>query len=207
MEGGSALLRACNQAVKILQPRVLDLMTASREWRDLGVDKGVETKGILTDAGLQLIKATGLINQSFQRVHDELWDYQHKTEWDDICLESSLVETFDQDYRVLYQIFKCPWPISNRDFIFVQKRSFIGEDLLISSTSVPVESIPEKRGMVRADVDLTGFHLEKVEDNVSRLTYYVSVDLKGSIPLALSNKIAGKRGVFIHKLRARLGDK
>lgn len=161
---------------------------------------------MMTDSGIQLIKAVGTINRNTQQIYDVIWDYAHKSEWDEMCIESLLVREFSPDFRVLYQRFTAPWPVSHRDFVFASRVSRIGNDILLTAKSIECESVPEKSGIVRGDVMTSGFYLEALADNLTRLTYLVNVNPKGSLPLWVVNKLGKQQCGVIQKMRAKLGD-
>mmetsp|Transcript_31298 Transcript_31298/g.30959 ORF Transcript_31298/g.30959 Transcript_31298/m.30959 type:complete len:206 (+) Transcript_31298:26-643(+) len=202
----SSLLEKSTKLIESCQHELLDLINGQREWEHLGEDNGVESDRIMTESGIQLIKAIGLINRTPQQIVDVICDYQHKSEWDDMCVESLMVQEFDPNYRVLYQRFWAPWPISHRDFVFASKVSNIGEDIIIVAKSVETELAPEKSGVVRGSINTSGFYLQKLGENLTRLTYLVSVDPKGSLPLWVVNQLGKKQCQVPYKLKVRLGD-
>jgi hypothetical protein len=86
-------------------------------------------------------------------------------------------------------------PFKNRTFlnsIVLKKLSLEEEPLALLIAAVPIPSHPaiqvDERHAVRAEV-LRSFKIEFVEDNVTRLTFATTLDLKGNIPTFFVNTV------------------
>ncbi|CAG9312302.1 unnamed protein product [Blepharisma stoltei] len=202
----TSLLEKSTKTIERCQAELLDLINGQRNWEHLGDDNNVESDRLMTESGIHLIKAVGLINRTPQQIFDVIWDYQHKSEWDDMCLENILVQEFTPDFRVQYQRFWAPWPINQRDFVFASKVIRTDGDILITGKSIETELAPEKSGIVRGSINTSGFYLQSLGENLTRITYLVCVDPKGSIPTWVVNQLGKRQCQIVHKLKMRLGD-
>ena len=86
----------------------------------------------------------------------------------------------------MYDEFDAPWPVSNRDFVFVEKYYERDDGILICNKSID-GVFDEVRGIVRGDMVLRGFYSKKISDSVTEFMFVAVLDPKGSIPNFLKN--------------------
>jgi hypothetical protein len=93
-----------------------------------------------------------------------------------------VLQTYNENVRVVWQGFQTPGFISNRDFVYLStKHSPNSSDhsIIISSCSIDREDCPPKKGYVRAKLLLSGFVIKPVDDNSCDVDYLVHADIGG----------------------------
>ncbi|CAG9331624.1 unnamed protein product [Blepharisma stoltei] len=205
----ASLEAAATRAIEACQTELLDLINnPQRRWESLDTKKGIVRSRLETGDGINIVRSSGTINRPAQQVVDALWDYSRKREWDKQCMASTLVQDFPSGVRVLYNAFKSPWPVADRDFCFAMKIIRMGNHTLIPAINVVTPQCPAKDGFERGEMRASGFYVESLSDaNTCRLTYVVNVDPKGLIPNMVTNKVQEEQSMNVHKLRKFLGDR
>lgn len=115
---------------------------------------------------------------------------------DDLCIEAKSVVK-DGDYEVGYLQYKAPWPVSNRDFVMLTWKKVDGNKIYFLNSSIDYP-VPAVNGVVRAQIIVGSYGLEKLKDNVTKITYISHSDPKGNIPEALSNVTSKKQSETPH---------
>ena len=94
---------------------------------------------------------------------------------------------------MLHWEVKFPWPMSNRDYVFVRHKSITddGRHILISKGASHPE-LQEQSGVVRVDLLRNLMSIEKVSDNQLSFQMLYFDDLKGSIPTWVVNWAVSK---------------
>lgn len=95
--------------------------------------------------------------------------------------------------KVLYQQYKAPWPVSNRDFVSVSHLARVDNKIYLGVKSVEYPH-PEVKGVVRGWIHIGGYILEKIDENTTRITYISDSDTKGSLPGLVKNAVSQKQG-------------
>ena len=178
----------------------LSLMSQREGWEDLGEEEGVRKGQMLSEAGIQMVRATGNLHHSVEKVCTFLLDHTKKKKWDDPLLETYPVRSFSERFKIMYELYDCPWPVSNRDLVRAFKVIDREDGVIIASRSIDA-GVPEKDGVVRAEVITYGFYLKRIGDNITELTFLACVDPKGMIPNFLINSMAAKQCDNVNKIR------
>jgi hypothetical protein len=100
---------------------------------------------------------------------------------------------------VNYLRFKGIGPISDRDFILVERFLWEGNRYYVASSSFKYPH-PEVKGVVRADCIIGGYVAEKVDEKTIKVTYLSDGDIKGSIPGFVKNMISQGQGEVASKV-------
>jgi len=101
-----------------------------------------------------------------------------------------VVDTFTNEYRVIYQVNKMPWPIWARDSCMLNGYFVENNKHYIISISTVYSKCPENPTQyVRATVLHSAFIFEQDKDdkNLTRFIRLLQVDPNGSIPNTLVN--------------------
>lgn len=90
--------------------------------------------------------------------------------------------------------YSAPWPVSHRDFVSVAYKHLEGnEKAYIGSKSCNWPCSEEKK-VVRGEISVGGYVLERIDENKTKVTYMSNADIKGSIPAMIKNELAKKQG-------------
>lgn len=115
-----------------------------------------------------------------------------------MLLEIKVLEAAE-GYRINYMQYKGIWPVDNREFINVSGKERTGDKMYIATTACPYP-YPASKGVVRGEVFVGGYIIEKINDNVTQITYISDADLKGSIPGMIKNTLSAKQGEIAGKI-------
>jgi len=195
------LKQSTENSVEACKDYLKQLIAETEGWENIKNSQELVAFKRKTDSGIHLIKAIAEMDRSPEEVFNIIWDYERKHEWDEMLLESTLVQEFESDLRVLYNRFHAPWPVSERDFVFASKK-YIEDSgsILVVGCSVDA-GVPERNKTVRGEILASGFYIEKLSETRCRVTYLVNVDPKGSLPTWLVNKMSGKQCNNLIKIR------
>lgn len=103
-------------------------------------------------------------------------------------------------FRVNYMQYKGIWPVSNRDFVNVAHIFRVSESKVYIGTKVCNFPYPEVKGVVRGEVFIGGYIIQKIDDNTTSITYISDADLKGSIPGLIKNTLSQKQGEIASRI-------
>eukprot|EP00959_Pyramimonas_sp_CCMP1952_P127285 2662273-Pyramimonas_sp.AAC.1 len=108
--------------------------------------------------------------------------------------------------------FRMPSPVGsgsaaglrNRDFVWEQTTDKLSTgNALVIARSTDKHDFPDKKGVVRGEVMVSGYYGRKIEGkNSSRVWYIVQADPKGFLPKWLVNLAAGKQADNVSRLGA-----
>ena len=71
-----------------------------------------------------------------------------------MLLESYPVKEFNARFKIQYECYECPWPVSNRDFVYALK--VIKNWRIIDGLQSIDAGVSERSGIVRADLICSG---------------------------------------------------
>ncbi len=138
-------------------------------------------------------KGIGIIDAPVEVVNNALDDVPNLANWMPDCLVSIIAEKKSDDYMILYQVIKTPWPLNSRDFTF-ETRIIKEKDKIIRTVkAVPHSSYPPTRNYVRI-TNMTGQWTLLRQDNNTRTlaTYQIKTDPAGNIPVSIANTTSKK---------------
>lgn len=105
----------------------------------------------------------------------------------------------NQEFRVIHMEYKGQWPVSNRDFVTLSTRHREGDKYYIATQSCNYP-YAEVNGIVRAQLHIGGYILQKINENTTKITYISDSDIKGNIPGMLKNSLSSKQGQVASKI-------
>ena len=206
------------QAIHQASQQVESLLS-SPDWEYLGDPDDIHCYKRTLENGINMTKGVGLINKSAEEIRSLLWTYNRKKEWDDSLEEIYVISQFSEDFRLIYQRFSAPWPVSGRDFVFATKYYSTEQGILIIGQSIDA-NIPIKDGIVRGEEDpfansppeivrgeviCSAYLLKPLSNTSTEVTYMVAIDPKGSIPTFIVNSVGKKQCLIVNKLKVVLG--
>ena len=196
-------IEIAREAVERAASEVPQLMN-DQSWQDIGDSDDCQCFMRTLDSGINMFKSIGIIRKSPEEIRDLLWTYSRKKEWDESLDHIYVVHQFSDDFRIIYQRFTAPWPVSNRDFVFATRYQNIDGGILIIGQSVEA-GVAEVEGVVRGEVICSAYLLKVVSPGVTEVTYMAGVDPKGSIPTFVVNASGKKQCLIVSKLRGVIG--
>ena len=175
-------------------------------WVSLGRNKDVEihkkppSKGVLVGC----FKGTGTINAPPEFLLRLLDDPSRASELDDMMKEARPVGEVCPGIHVVQLIYKAVWPTSARDFCMLSVSGKLRENVWLSlAKSVEDSRVPPEKNYVRACLAFGGYVIRGVaaQPEQSVVTYAGSVDLRGSIPSFVMNKVTESQPLCVNSLR------
>ena len=165
-------------------------VTAQSDW-----NLGKETDGIkvytrkVPGHKLKEVKAVATIYANIKAIEAIIADFDNHSNWVDNCAVSEVVERKDNGECFYYNTYTTPWPAKDRDaitHITFGERS--DEEVNINFNGDP-DFLEEKEDYVRVPYSTGSWHLSRVDQNITELTYKIHVDSGGSIPKWMVNEL------------------
>jgi hypothetical protein len=157
------------------------------------------------------MKGVGKIKRAPKDVCDFAWDGKNRKSYDDSFIEGAVLHTLldesDRKITIEHSAYNSgSMMVSNRDFCVARTMGKLDDgSYYILSTSITHKDCPERKGFVRARVQISGWMLRPADDGKSTIVTTVSVvDPAGWIPAAVANAFSGKQPLVVSKLRAIL---
>lgn len=138
---------------------------------------------------------------SLDAVASVLDQNDHHPKWVPFLLESRRVEKASILERMVYNRFKLPWPVADRDFVFrvtaIPDHDKKTMDCVMRSAVHP--SMPEQDGVVRATLLESVFTLTEIGPEQTRVELSYKFDPKGLIPAGLCSAFRYPWSYFVLK--------
>ncbi|XP_039097110.1 phosphatidylcholine transfer protein isoform X2 [Hyaena hyaena] len=170
---------------------------AGAHWELLVETLGFSIYGLLDQTGLYEYKVFGVLDDCPpDLLADVYMDLDYRKQWDQYVKE--LYEKECNGETVVYWQVKYPFPMSNRDYIYIRQRQELDMEgrkihvVLAQSTSVP--QFPERSGVVRVNQYKQSLAIESDGKKGSKVFMYYFDNPGGQIPSWLINWVA-KNGV------------
>ena len=191
-----------NALIESALKNVHEILSTDEGWDEFQNKDGIRGLMIRNDdeAGLNTVKVFATFNKPAQQIIDFFWNVSNKSIWDKTSAEIRIVKSFGDDFRIVYEKTNAPWPVSNRDNVFVQKRIHTEHGFLVVGKSIN-GVVPEVDGNVRAEAICMFFRLHRVSDSVTEVCLGGCVNPKGSIPNLVINKMVKKQAEKLAELR------
>jgi len=125
-----------------------------------------------------------------EKVLGILMDNIYRTEWVDRLEKSEILERVSPEEYIVYQIFKLPWPLSKRDFVYRGKLTVDKEDnsVLVVMSSVDHPEAPETVG-VRAELISSRYRIRRLGKFMTGFEVEIHSDPRGLIPSFVVNLV------------------
>jgi len=117
-----------------------------------------------------------------------------------MLVEFKFLHKVEGVFKVNYMQYNGIWPVSNRDFVNVSANVREGDNKFYIATKSCNYPHPEVKGVVRGEVFVGGYVIEKIDENTTSVTYISDADLKGSIPGMIKNTLSQKQGEIASKI-------
>eukprot|EP01124_Arcella_intermedia_P024595 TRINITY_DN417_c0_g1_i1.p1 TRINITY_DN417_c0_g1~~TRINITY_DN417_c0_g1_i1.p1 ORF type:complete len:202 (-),score=12.16 TRINITY_DN417_c0_g1_i1:90-695(-) len=160
---------------------------------------------------LETYRAVGYLDTDPKTALETLWSWG-PAEWKAYDANMLVWEAKEvhENHKIIYQVNKLTWPVSNRDMAMFQIRH---EDngaffLFLTSQGVPQDQYPVAEGAVRCSINISAFIFEPTgEEGKCKFTRLVNVDPAGSIPTMVINWQAGNIYNAVADMNKILGKK
>ncbi|XP_029067823.1 phosphatidylcholine transfer protein isoform X2 [Monodon monoceros] len=167
------------------------------DWELLVETFGISIYRLLDQTGLYEYKVFGFLEDcSPDLLADVFMDLDYRKQWDQYVKE--LYEKECNGEAAVYWEVKYPFPMSNRDYVYVRQRRELDHEgqkihvILAQSTSMP--QFPEKSGVIRVKQYKQSLAIQSDGKRGSKVFMYYFDNPGGQIPSWLINW-AAKKGV------------
>lgn len=170
--------------------------------KNLSIMKKLPGKG---EPPINRVKGSGKINIPPDFLFRLLLDPSHATELDDMLSRMIVVHTVTKTIQLINFKYKAFWPTSARDFSVINVFGRLDKHTRVhAAMSVIDPRVPEEKGFVRGTVISGGYVIKDCpgQPGMSHVTYLTQVDLKGSVPTFLVNKICESQPQCVNRFRA-----
>lgn len=161
--------------------------------------KQVSSKGGITVfktkvAGTKIVGFRGetSIYASAEKLMHVLVDNNHRKDWVDRLKTSDVLEAIGPYEYIIYQEFKLPWPLKNRDFVYRGKATRLKDGRVVLEMKSEAHSKAPKTVGVRGELLNSRYTITPIGKFKSKLEVEIMSDPKGAIPKWLVNLIQKK---------------
>ncbi|KAM9312483.1 steroidogenic acute regulatory protein, mitochondrial [Gastrophryne carolinensis] len=164
---------------------------------------------VLPDIG-KVFKLEAVVEKPLDNVYGELVDNMEKMgEWNPNVKEVKILQKIGTDTVITHEkAAETPGNIVGpRDFVSVRCNKRRGSTCILAGMSTRFGAMPEQKGYVRAENGPTCMVLHPVLEDPSKtkLTWLLSIDLKGWLPKSIINQVLSQTQVdFAKHLRSRV---
>ncbi|KAF4011996.1 hypothetical protein G4228_003090, partial [Cervus hanglu yarkandensis] len=152
--------------------------------------------------GLYEYKVTGIVRSPPDLLADVYMDLDYRKQWDQYVQELREIKV-DGEEAVYWQM-KYPFPMSNRDCVYVRQRrqlDFEGRKVhVILAQSISVPWFSEKSGMIRVKQYKQSLAIQSYDSWRSEVFMYYFNDPGGQIPFWILNNFTKPTGLYEYKL-------
>ncbi len=149
----------------------------------------IYTKAI-EGAKLAEFKGVTVINTPIEVIGMILRDIPAYTQWMSGCLESRIIEQFDDNNMINYYVQKTTWPVANRDIVLTATTQINWEkgQFTVNFQSIQDSRVPPRNGQLVRMKEMKGsWIVESLDSAQTRVTFMLKLDPAGAIPAFLVN--------------------
>lgn len=164
---------------------------ALSNWQKINDEDGiVVSKNKIEGTPVVGFRGQTIMDAPLEKILHVLLDNEHRKDWVDRLKVSRILERQSNFEYIIYQEFKLPWPLSNRDFIYKGKavRNAANGQVTLEMSSIDYPQGPKTVG-VRADLKKSIYRLTPMGPNKTQVEVEILSDPKGLIPNWLVNLI------------------
>ncbi|CAF0794826.1 unnamed protein product [Brachionus calyciflorus] len=111
-------------------------------------------------------------------------DVEECTKWNITVKSSKIALKITKDLSIIHVCVyeQAGGLVSPRDFVNLNKYCYLNEEHILAAKACKLEEIPESEDYVRGENGPTGYIFSRIDDNSTRLTWILNVNLKGWLP-------------------------
>jgi hypothetical protein len=160
-------------------------------WEELSDEDGIKVwRAEIEGSPIVAMKGRGVVDASVAKVASVIFDTPRCPEWVAELKTSRVARLVSARERIVYQRVSTPWPLDDREFLFVATASFdrsTGE-LAFLMKSVEDDTVPVAKGCVRGNLIESIFSLAPFQNGEkTTLEVEVQADPMGAIPKSVVN--------------------
>lgn len=183
----------------------LSQSSLANQWKEIASEDNITVFSKSAKNAIIPFKATGIIDSKISEVLGALKDTASKNLWSPKLKSVKLHKIINQREYLFSEFYKTPWPATDREFLLkgrIQKLSH--NKYRISAESIDNQKLAND-DHIQAQVEYINIILEEVSPNKTRIQFEFLGDMKGWMPVWLTNLIQKKWPLrFIQGLRKHL---
>jgi hypothetical protein len=163
------------------------------EWKQVSDSNGINvSKTKIPGSKIVGFRGETSVYASAEKLMHVLVDNDHRIDWVDRLKTSTVLETVSPYEYILYQEFKLPWPLKNRDFVYRGKATRMKDGRVVLDLKSESHAKAPKTVGVRAELINSKYTITPIGKYKSKLEVEIFSDPKGAIPKWLVNLIQKK---------------
>jgi len=167
--------------------------TPSGTWRQFDQDDGI----ILWRLDVPGVEMPGFRGQTTiaapaESILREIEKVDQHPEWMHRCAEARMIRRIDATHAIVYNRTDTPWPVWDRDVVLDThvKHASDGKRITLTFEDLASDAVPVPERVVRMPRLEGSYDLEKLSQDRTRVTYTVEVEIGGSIPDWVAERVA-----------------
>jgi hypothetical protein len=176
----------------ILSSIIFFISVQNHDWKLRKNDNGITiyTRSV-EGSSFDEFKGIAVIpDASFDKVLDIILDVKYNTSLIPDCTESRILFQRNKYYDIHYFRIRAPWPIKDRDGIYISETSVTNNGKLAHVSISPLGNyLEEKKDIVRMYNGSGYWEVEEQPDKNVKITYQFHGDPAGRIPGWLANSV------------------
>eukprot|EP01088_Endostelium_zonatum_P002996 TRINITY_DN1395_c0_g1_i1.p1 TRINITY_DN1395_c0_g1~~TRINITY_DN1395_c0_g1_i1.p1 ORF type:complete len:207 (-),score=47.14 TRINITY_DN1395_c0_g1_i1:65-685(-) len=148
----------------------------------------------IAGSDINAFRVKGNVRASPEKLIDLVWSWGESDwkKWASDIESWQVLETPNENTRIIHQVNKLSWPLWSRDVVFLCSRQSLdnGAKLLVLKSVENSKAPPQKDKYVRANILTSFFLFEPIEGGHSKVTRVLHVDPAGNIPTSVVNASA-----------------
>ncbi|XP_026707711.1 steroidogenic acute regulatory protein, mitochondrial-like [Athene cunicularia] len=190
--------------------RALSILQQHTSWQtETLLDAGAVSSTALPGLG-KVFRAEVVLAVPVAQLHRELFErIEQMPQWNPTLSRVKVLQRVGTDTLVTHEV-TAPSPgnlVGQRDFVSVRHRGRRETAIYLVGTATHIEPLPLQEGCIRAESRLSCIVLQPLagDPGCTRLTWLLSMDLKGWIPASVINRVLPQsQADFIKHLRRHL---
>jgi len=175
----------------ILISLLISLSISANDWEFMHKKDGIKVyRKNIEGSPIVGFRGETVIYSQPEKVLAVLMDNVYRTEWVDRLEKSEILERISPREYIVYQVFKLPWPLSKRDFVYKGKLIVDKKDksILVVMGSVEHPEAPKTVG-VRAELITSRYRIKPLGKYMTGFEVEIHSDPKGLIPSFIVNLV------------------
>lgn len=161
------------------------------DWKQIKVKTGITVyKAKMPGTKIVAFKGKTVMDSPIKKIIWVLADREHRHDWVDRLDINDELEIISPTERIIYQSFKMPFLISNRDMVY---KSVLSKDKKTGVYTLHMQSVKHTKSPktigVRAELINSKYVLTPITNNKTEVTVEILSDPKGLLPTWLVNLV------------------
>lgn len=184
-------MRAITLTIALFLSLTSSKLIAAPDWKEIKVEDGITVyKAKMPGTKIVAFKGKVVMDAPIKKILWVLADREHRRDWVDRLDINEELEVISPTERIIYQSFKMPFIISNRDMVY---KSVLKLDKSTGVYTLHLESVEHKNAPktigVRAKLINSNYTLTPMGGNKTEVVVEILSDPQGLLPTWLVNLV------------------